>query len=236
MALGLNYETSSGDIIPLIKFDAKAGRMFRVDRENGTNTPHDVTNGFKAVVDFENVEVGFINFATGGAPDFVLVPLGDPMPQKPSDGHKQGARVMLKLSKEAGGDIRELASCAKTFLRGLDELHGHYEAQKAANAGKLPIVALKSTIPVTTGEGARRSTNYQPVFEIVGWAARPADLIFKPKSKGRQIASPSTQPAQPPATGSTQVSAPAAAQPAAQPAAPQVASAQPAMADAEDFG
>jgi hypothetical protein len=34
MALGLQTESSGGgDFTPIIKFDARAGRMFRVDRE-----------------------------------------------------------------------------------------------------------------------------------------------------------------------------------------------------------
>ena len=85
MAFGFNYESSGGDIIPIVKFDARAGRFFRIDRSDGVNNPVDITSSFKAVMDFENIEVGFINFDTGGASDFVMVPLGTPMPQKPGD-------------------------------------------------------------------------------------------------------------------------------------------------------
>lgn len=214
MALGLQTESTGGDFLPILKFDARAGRFFRRDRNGMENTEVDITKAFKAVVDMENVEVGYINFATGGAPDFVLVPLGDPMPQKPSDGHKQGFRVVCKLSNECGGDLREFSSCAKVCIKGLDALHEAYLAGEKQNPGKLPVIVLKDTVPVTT-EGKQKSTNYQPVFDIVSWVARPKDM--QPQPRGSKVASPPTAPA----TGSSPVSAPAP---------------KPAMADAEDFG
>lgn len=233
MGLGLNYSSGSGgsgDIVPFVKYDARAGRFFRNDRTevNGaySNNAVDITNGFKAVVDFENIEVGYLKFAAASAPEYLLVKLGDPMPQKPADPKwKQGARIMMKLHAACGGDIRETTSNAAAFLKGVDELHTAYEAGKAANPGKLPIVSLKTTIPVTSGSGDKKSTNYQPVFEISGWAPRPADLVFVAKNSTQQIASPSTAPvSSPPSTGSTQVAPP--------PPAAQVQ--QPEMAD--DFG
>lgn len=227
MALGLSYGSGGdgGDIIPYVKYDARAGKFFRNDRAQDStgsysNNSVDITNNFKAVVDMENVEVGYIKFGAGTAPEFMLVRLGDPMPHKPADGSfKQGARLMLKLHQSCGGDVREVASNAASFLKGVDELHTAYEAGKAANPGKLPIVVVKATTPVTSGSGQKKSTNYQPVFEITGWAPRPVDLVHVAKGS---TASPSTAPAAAPSTGSTQVGAPAAKQPA--------------MADAEDFG
>jgi hypothetical protein len=180
MALGLTYNTGGGDFTAIMKYDARAGRMFREDRKQAdggawVKDSVDVTNIFKAVFDFENIEVGYINFPQGGAPDFQMVALGDPMPQRPSQTHNQGVRFMLKLSKDAAGDgaaIRELAGTSAAFRMGVDELHDAYETQKAANRGKLPIVALKTTLPITSGSGTKKSTNYQPVFEIVGRAPR----------------------------------------------------------------
>jgi len=137
---------------------------------------------------------------------------GDPMPHKPADAKwKQGVRVMMKLAADCGGDVRETSSNAAAFLKGFDDLHSLYEAGKAANPGKLPVVVLKTTMPITSGSGEKKSTNYQPVFEIAGWAPRPKDLVFVAKSAGAQqgtVASPPTAPS----TGSTQVGAPVAKQ------------------------
>lgn len=219
MGLGLTYSSGegSGDITPFVKYDARAGRLFRMDRANNgdgfSNTPVDITRTFKAVLDMENIEVGYMNFNTGTAPDFVLVKLGEPLPQRPQN-YKQGARLMLKLGQDCGGDVRELSNSSVAFLKGLDELHNDYVHGKAQNPGKLPVVILKDTIGVTTGQGDKKSTNYQPIFQIVGWAPRPADLIFKPRANTKQItsAAPPTVNA-PPITGSTQVSAPPPAAP-----------------------
>lgn len=218
MALGFNFSEggSGGEIIPIIKFDCRSGRMFRRDRVNGEDNIVDISRSFKAVFDFENIEVGYINFDTGSAPDFQVVRFGQKQPDRPSEKHKPGVRLLVKLGKELGGDLRELASTARAFLRGIDELHSAYTSGAAANAGKLPVVTLKDTVAITTGEGARKSTNYSPVFEIVGWVARPADLVYKPKNPA-PVAAPAPSGG-PPATGSTQVSAPSAA------------------GDAEDFG
>lgn len=217
MALGLNYSSGSGngEIVPFVKYDARAGRVFRRDRTQGGDGNYisndvDITNGFKAVFDLENIEVGYSKFGAGSAPEHLLVRLGDPMPHKPADpGFKQGCRVMMKLASSCGGDIREVTGNSTAFLKGIDDLHTAYEAGKDANPGKLPIVVLQTTLPITSGSGQKKSTNYQPVFEIQGWAPRPNDLVFSPKNAPAQqsVASPSTAPSAP-STGSTQVAAP----------------------------
>jgi hypothetical protein len=219
MAFGFNYETSGGDIIPIIKFDARAGRFTRVDRVDGVNNPVDITQTFKAVMDFENIEVGFIDFPAGSAPIFRVAPIGQPMPEKPGPNFKQGIRMMLKLGKDCGGDVREIASTAKAMLGAFDSCHNEYLAGVKNNAGKLPVVALETVIPIVTqgrndkGEPVK-TTNYAPVFKIASWVERPADLVFSPKNGGGVTPAPvqasTPAPALPPSTGSTQVSAPAA--------------------------
>jgi hypothetical protein len=205
MAFGLDLN-GAGPIIPIIKYDSRAGRMQRVDRADGINVPVDITNDFKAVFDLENVEKGWIDFSPGRAPSFKLVRIEDKMPPQPTPDHRQGVRIMLKLANDGG--VRELATAAKAALGGLNELHDAYQTSKDAHPGQLPVVVLKSTVPITTGSGPMKSTNYRPVFEIVGWAPRPADLVWEPKNK--PDAMPGIQQAQPPATGSTIVGAPLA--------------------------
>jgi len=59
-----------------------------------------------------------------------------------------------------------------------------YDRQKGANPGKLPVIVLDGMpMPVESGSGARRSTNYHPAFKIVGWAAR-GDFTFVPPDRG----------------------------------------------------
>lgn len=213
---GFSTETKEGgDFLPILKYDARAGRFFRVDRFNNgagfESANVDITNIFKAVVDFEHVEVGWLNFQPGTAPSMVLVPYGQKFPDKPSDQHKQGIRLMMKLSKECTGNdgkaVREVAGNSKAFLSGIEVAFEEYLAKKDANKGKLPVLALEKTVPVKTGSGAQSSTNYHPVFKIVGWVAR-GDFAHHPKANGGaqpQAASVA------PATGSTQRAAPAQA-------------------------
>ena len=200
MALGLQTEGGGGDYADIVKYDARAGRMFRVDRAQGasgweTNNV-EITNGFQAVMDLENIEVGWALFVAGQAPSFAMVPLGQPLPAKPSENHKQCFKMMMKLGKSVGGDAREMASQAKVVIGAIDKLHTDYEAGKAANPGKLPVVALTGTTAVvSTGKG-QSSTNYAPIFEIKSWVDRPAELAANtnaPSQGAAQQAAPVQQ-------------------------------------------
>lgn len=217
MALGLQTESGGGEYNPVCKYDARAGRFFRVDRtqDSGGNWQTnnvEITNGFQAVMDLENIQVGWMMFAANIAPQFTLVPLGDPFPDKPSDNHKQGFRLMMKLGKSSGGDVREFASTAKAVIGAIDALHDQYTKEKAANPGKLPIVSMISTVPVVSQGRGQSSTNYAPVFHIEKWIDRPAELAGK--AAANQPAVQQTVQAAPPAPARV---------------------AQPAMAGAEEF-
>jgi hypothetical protein len=192
---GFSTEASSGgDFIPIIKYDSRSGRIFRVDRNNdgtGWNTDLvDITSTFRAVFDFENVEVGWIAFPLGAAPSFRLVPIGTQLPTRPDENHKNGLRVMMKLDKACGGEhrIREVAGTAKAFLGGVEQIFAEYLRQKKDHPGQLPVISLVSTMPMTTGSGAKQSTNYRPLFRIDGYVARPDDLAPNPVTKQAAIA------------------------------------------------
>lgn len=189
MALGLQ-SGGGGDFerTNIIKYDARAGRIFRIDRNNvdgsWTTDQVEITNGFQAVMDLENIEVGYLHFPAGAAPSLHMVKFGEPMPAKPTAEHKQGFRVLMKLGKSIGGDLREMAANAAVSIAGIDELHTAYTAGKADNPGLLPVVALETTKAITkTGKDAngkpQSSTNYQPVWKIVKWVERPAELAGK---------------------------------------------------------
>jgi hypothetical protein len=208
-----------GDFLPIMKYDARTGLILRMDRiENNGNFANeaiDITSSFKGIVDLENIEYGWMLFASGTAPDFKVVPIGKELPARPSDKHKYGVRLMLKLSKDCGGDkpIRELAGTSKAFLSGIDALYDDYLAEKDKNPNKLPVVVREKVTPITTGKGAKASTHLHPTFRIIAWLPR-GDLVFVPKAtQPAQIAQqPHANGAAPPSTGSTQVEAPKAAE------------------------
>ena len=209
---GFSTEPSTTvDFTPIVKYDARAGRIFRVDRldtGNGfENNPVDITSNFKAIFDFENVEVGWIDFPVGSAPSFALVPMGKQLPERPSPKHKNGIRMLLKLTKGCGGDkpVREIAGTSKAFLSGVEAVYAEYAREKANHPGELPVLVLVSTTPVSSGSGDRKSTNYHPVFRIDGWIKRPDDLEnlrVNPAPKANGTA---------PSTGATVMSPPKAA-------------------------
>lgn len=216
---GFSTEPSAGgDFMPIVKYDARAGRLFRMDRVdtgNGfSNEQVDITSAFKAIVDFENIEVGWIDFPAGSAPNFSLVPMGTQLPDRPSPRHKNGVRFVLKLAKDCGGakPIREIAGTSKAFLSGVEATFNVYQTEKAANPGKLPVIVLEKTTPIKSGSGEKQSTNYQPTFKIVSWAPR-GDLVFEPKTT-HQTKVPPVEFGGAPATGSTKVDPPGVKQPA----------------------
>ena len=74
MGFGLNLN-SGANFLRIVKFDARAGRFFRVDRDEdtGEQVPTDITEGFECVLDLQHCEYGWALFAPGLAPDFRLV-------------------------------------------------------------------------------------------------------------------------------------------------------------------
>ena len=203
MAIGIPL---GGPRSQIVKFDARAGRWFRVD---GKDAVVDITNGFTAIFDLAQIDIGWAMFVAGQAPDVSFARVPAAMPTKPSEGHKRAVRFNMKLAKSVGGDVREITAQAAIVMQAIDQLHDAYTAAPESKEGKLPVVACPSTEAVTNSTGAGKSTNYKPVLQIVSWVARPAELPLTDAPTPRPVASPVA----PPATGSRTVPPPAAAAP-----------------------
>ena len=180
--------------------------IHRIEK-NGSfeNVAVDITASFKAKVHFGTLEVGWTLFASGIAPDFDMVPIGNELPARPSDKHKNGVKFMITLSKDCCDDkrIREIAGTSKAFLSGVEAVYLQYLAEKDKHPGMLPVIVLEKTTPVKTGTGERSSTNYHPTFKIIGWA---------PSSELGDVDVPPVPQGGAPSTGSTPVQAPKAAE------------------------
>lgn len=181
MGLGLSVGNGGGDFKPIVKYDARAGRLHKVDRVQGADpTVTEITPGFAAVFDLANIQVGWVNFQEGGAPDWAMTKVGQPLPARPSPQHKQGFRLDIKLGKSLGGDVRELASAAGCVINAMDALYEAYKASPEAAQGKLPVVGINGTTMVKAGSGAKTSTNYAPNFVIQSWVGRPLEFDTVP--------------------------------------------------------
>ena len=175
MALGFNTEgRSGGDILPIVKFDAKSGDFIARNRVQGgdgmwENVEEELGVPWKAVFDFANIEVGWLSFSSG-APDFHMVKFGERLPPQPSPEHKQAFRIRI-YSKSLG--LREFSHSSKTMLRAIDALHNSFLADQAANPGKVPVVEVSGleTVKVNSPQGELRFK--APKWSIVQWIAKP---------------------------------------------------------------
>lgn len=217
--MGLGLQTgggSSGDIVPFVKYDARAGRLFRVDRlqVNGQfeSKDVDITREAVFVMDMANIKVGWINYTTQGPIKHLAILGQAPIPPRPADvnaegkpAFRQGFEVMLALAKNCAGDgapLRALSSAAGCVIEAIDALHDAFLAAPESAQGMLPAVKIADTVPVKSGQ----STNYKPIFEIMSWVPRPASLpVPAAVATATSTVAPRTTP---PVTGSTQVSAP----------------------------
>ena len=106
--------------------------------------------------------------------------MGQQLPAKPSEKHKNGIRILLKLSPSCGGDkpVREIAGSAKAFLGGIEQVYSEY---LQARRQSIPASCLSSPWRrprrSSPAPGQTKSTNYRPTFQINGWAKRPDDLV-----------------------------------------------------------
>jgi hypothetical protein len=182
MAFGMKSPLAN-DFAEIVKFDARAGRMFRIDYNPDTRekVSVDITSPPpRFAIDFGSLEVGYAYFSPTG-PDLRLVPEGQPIPAQPIDKDDKG-RLMYrpafraKLYGKILGGLREWASSANVVLEAVDDLYNKVRAAPEAQIGKIPIVELTKTLPVQMGKGARQTTVYTPCFIIVGWTDRVPEM------------------------------------------------------------
>ena len=174
MALPKRKDRKSFD--PVFKFNAKEGKLIRVDRIEGDNgwesKEIEIASGsFTAIMDLDHVQVGWIAYTTTG-PDMRLVDIDEDIGDRPSDAFKEGFRLRIKLQNGAGDDIRELSSTAIGLWNSIDELHSEFVETRSKHKGKLPLVGIAEIARVITKNGV----TYRPIFTINKWVARPGDL------------------------------------------------------------
>jgi hypothetical protein len=173
-------KSASAQYDPVLKFDARNGKIVRCDRvqEGGewVTVPHEIPLAdFEAVFDVANLKVGWICFSP---PDFKLVPVGEDYGDPPSDKHKEGFRVRVLLRDGAGDGWHEVSATSIALWDSMSELHGEWEAGHAEHRGQLPVVGVEEMISKTTAQG----TSYRPAFTIKDWIVMPKEFGTTPKT------------------------------------------------------
>jgi hypothetical protein len=184
MAFGLPQPAPSGDYNDFVKYDANAGRLFRMDKDATTyeQLPVDITTPApRFAIDFGSLEVGYGFFSQGNPPDLRLVPYGQPLPEQPRDlDEKKRLKFRptfrVKLVGKVLDGLREWTSQANCVMEAVEDLHQKFKEHPEAQAGKVPIVEMTRTLPVTLGKGKRARTIYAPCFQIIGWTERTAEM------------------------------------------------------------
>lgn len=190
MALGINFEgTSGGDILPIIKFDAKAGDFIRQDRVQDAagqwvKNEEELPQPLKFAMDMATLEVGWLSFQSG-APDFRMVKVGEAVPTKPEGDFKSAFRVRI-ASKELG--LREFSHSAKTVMKAMDQLHNQFESEKGHNPDKVPVVEVSGTVPVKVNTPQGELRFKAPDWKIVSWVDKPEMFDKKDTPKPEAIA------------------------------------------------
>ena len=178
MAFGM--KTTTGDFLPIVKYDARAGKMFKVDkRMDGGSDATEIPLGTKFALDTGSLEAGYVMFGPQG-PVRHMKPYieGETMPEQPQDKDAEGKMMFrpgfyAKIAGNALDGVREWCSNAAVLLNAMDELYQQVIRAPETAAGQIPIICIVSTVAVKSGVGARSSTNYGPVFRIEGYVDRP---------------------------------------------------------------
>lgn len=165
----MSNPAAGGSFTPYVKYNAKAGRWYTKEDEPDAEE-FEVTD-MTAVFDMDNLQTGWFLFNPGVAPEKTMDPsLAEAAPQ-PSDKHKRGFQLNAFSEKNLHG-MREFSSTAGTVIGAMNTLHDQWEAGKAANPGKLPVVKCTGVV----GETNKHGTNYRPTLEVVAWADKPAEM------------------------------------------------------------
>ncbi len=134
--------TNGGAFRPRVKFNAKAGRVYRLDRvpqaDGRAILETEITAQFAFYLALESFADGWWNRETFKE---LLVPLGAALPPQPDgrDEHNKPiwvyqVRCAMKLAAAAGGDLRVFSSGAQCVLEPLDRLYSECTSDPKAAA------------------------------------------------------------------------------------------------------
>lgn len=180
-AFGLPVSGGDGQFKSFVKYVANAGRFMKRERFKNAAGMYesediDITGEFLAVIDFANLQRGWLHFPRNSAPRKVLGKMDEPFPARPADLGDDGkpafrSGIAFDLILNGEKEVREMSFNAQSAIDGFSAVYTAYLDAPESKAGKLPVVKLAKVNPTKNSSGA---TNYTPVLEIVSWIDRPA--------------------------------------------------------------
>jgi hypothetical protein len=177
-------QVASGQFLAHVRYDARAGKMFKMDkRVDGGSDAVELPPGTRFAVDLGTFEAGYVAFtAQGPVRHMVPYTTDTALPPRPADLDQEGKPMFrpgfwTKICGTAVDGAREWCSNAAVLLGAMDDFWTTATASAEAAAGQIPLIAITGTVPVKSGSGARTSTNYAPVIQIVGYVDRPEALL-----------------------------------------------------------
>lgn len=163
----------------------------------------------KVLFDLDSVKTGWGLMMEGQAPTWVWDAGLGQRAMKPEGDFKRGFSVRMYLGPQRGW--AEWSSTGTGPCMGFEALYDAASKDYDPSAGTALVVTYTGSRAEKIGKGNTRV----PLFEISGWADKPADDSEEEEAPALKVAAPKA----PPSTGSKTVGAPPTA-----------------MADSEDFG
>jgi hypothetical protein len=180
MAFGMR--TTTGDYRDIIPYNALSGRFLKRDKgATGETVQTDITSPtLQFAIDYAAFQIGWVYFSPNG-PVKPLVPHGQPVPPQPEDKDAKGKLLAkpglsILFAGNVLGGVREATTTTIVFMDALEETYHLVVGAPEFAAGKIPLVLVGPSIPITRGTGAQKSTNYKPSFSIKGWVDRTPEM------------------------------------------------------------
>ncbi len=179
--LGFN---SGGTIRPRIKYNSKAGRAYRVEREQDkdgdwVSKDVEVTDNLCFLLDRRSMRKGWMNFKTFHE---VIVPIKADLPEQPDDigsdgklSYKPVLKMTVKLAPNCGGDIREFSTSSMLVMNSIGDLLVDWKSSEHSDDDMCPVIKLVGSEAISGNHGV----NYKPTWEVSAWRERPADMAPK---------------------------------------------------------
>jgi hypothetical protein len=162
----LDIGTGSGNYRAILKYNAKAGRWAyrNSDGEMEIAAP-------TFVMDLYNTATGWAAFREGEAPERAFDPEPGVRAARTRDDQKR-CLMVLTYATEAFDGVAEMCTTSMHMLNAIKDIYGVFREKALDMDGKLPVVKCTGTEPSKDKFG----TNYRPLFEIVDWVDRPAEM------------------------------------------------------------